>query len=108
MRYAHFLFRWFAFKQFVAHFYRPMLARIFNSSEYLERYHELFSEFITEYFDSGKFVELIDSTESMIETYVENDPTKFCTYDEFKTGVDRLKSFCLLRAESISGQLNGR
>ena len=39
--------------------------------------------------------------------YVEKDPTKFCTYNEFKTGIYTLKEFCLLRAESISGQLDG-
>ena len=32
---------------------------------------------------------------------------KFCTYEEFQTGVDVLKEFCLLRAESVSGQLDG-
>ena len=35
------------------------------------------------------------------------DPTKFCTYKEFKTGVSTLKEFCSLRAESISEQLDG-
>lgn len=43
----------------------------------------------------------------MIAEYVEKDPTKFCTYDEFESGVTALKEFCTLRAESISGQLNG-
>ena len=33
--------------------------------------------------------------------------TKFCTYDEFKEGVTTLKEFCLLRAQSISAQLDG-
>ena len=46
-------------------------------------------------------------TENLIASYVEQDPTKFCTYEEFETGVDTLKSFCLLRAESIRGQLDG-
>ena len=38
---------------------------------------------------------------------MEKDPTKFCTYEEFEKGVATLKEFCLLRAESISGQLDG-
>ena len=50
---------------------------------------------------------MIDSLEMMIAPYVEKDPTKFCTYDEFKEGVSTLKEFCLLRAESVSGQLDG-
>ena len=63
---------------------RPMLAWIFVDES-------------SEYFESGYF-------ENLIASYVEQDPTKFCTYEEFETGVDTLKSFCLLRAESIRGQ----
>ena len=38
---------------------------------------------------------------------MEKDPTRFCTYEEFQAGADALKKFCLLRAESVSGQLEG-
>ncbi len=86
---------------------RPMLAWIFASDEYTEKYHELFSEFIEKYFDSDYIPDLIDSTKEMIAEYVEKDPTKFCTYEEFESGVTALRKFCTLRAESISGQLDG-
>ena len=86
---------------------RPMIAWIFANEEYKALYHQYFAEFISEYFDSGYFEEMIDSVSAMIAPYVEKDPTKFCTYEEFKTGVSTLKEFCLLRAESITGQLNG-
>lgn len=86
---------------------RPMLAWIFNSEEYTELYHQYFNEFIEQYFDSGRFASLIDSTKEMIAPYVESDPTKFCTYEAFEKGVSTLADFCLLRAESIRGQLGG-
>ncbi len=86
---------------------RPMLAWIFSNEEYTELYHKYFAEFIETYFDSGYFSEMIDSVEEMIAPFVESDATKFCTYEEFQTGVDTLKEFCLLRAESVSGQLAG-
>jgi hypothetical protein len=86
---------------------RPMIAWIFANEEYTELYHQYFGEFIAEYFDNGYFAPMIDSVEKMISPYVEKDPTKFCTYEEFETGISTLKEFCLLRAESISGQLNG-
>ncbi len=86
---------------------RPMLAWIFASEEYTEEYHELFAEFIENYFDSDYIPNLIESTKAMIAEYVEKDPTKFCTYEEFESGVTALKEFCTLRAESISGQLDG-
>ncbi len=86
---------------------RPMLAWIFNNEKYTDLYHQYFAEFIAEYFDNGEFENIVDSTKGLISSYVENDPTKFCTYEEFEKGVSALKDFCTLRAESVSGQLNG-
>ena len=86
---------------------RPMISWIFNSEEYTNLYHKYFSEFISEYFESGKFEKFIDKTIDMISPYVEKDPTKFCTYDEFLLGSSTIKNFCLLRAESVSNQLDG-
>ncbi len=82
---------------------RPMIAWIFGSEEYTEKYHELFSEFI----ESVDFEKLVADTAELIDKYVEKDPTKFCTYDEFKAGVETIGRFCSLREESVSGQLNG-
>ena len=86
---------------------RPMLAWIFSDNEYTELYHTYFAEFISEYFDSGYFEKMTDELQSLISPYVEKDPTKFCTYKEFQTGIATLKEFCLLRAQSINGQLDG-
>ncbi len=86
---------------------RPMIAWIFENEEYTELYHKYFSEFIVTYFDSGYFSEMIDNVNAMISPYVEKDPTKFCTYEEFEKGITTLKEFCLLRAESVSAQLDG-
>ncbi|SFY12452.1 CotH protein [Ruminococcus sp. XPD3002] len=82
---------------------RPMIAWIFDNEEYTEQYHQLFSEFL----DSVDFEKLVADTAELIDKYVEKDPTKFCTYDEFKTGVEAISRFCTLRAESVSGQLDG-
>ena len=86
---------------------RPMIDWIFSNEEYTELYHEIFNEFIEKYFDGGYFEKMIDSVTEMISPYVEKDPTKFCTYEEFETGVATLKDFCLLRAQSVKGQLEG-
>lgn len=86
---------------------RPMIAWIFENEEYTNLYHQYFSEFISDYFDNGYFENMIDNVTSMISSYVEKDPTKFCTYDEFEKGVSTLKDFCILRAESINKQLDG-
>lgn len=86
---------------------RPMLAWIFSKEEYTEQYHQHFSEFIAKYFTDGVFEKTMDQVRELIAPYVEKDPTKFCTYEEFEQGIATLKEFCLLRAESVRGQLDG-
>lgn len=86
---------------------RPMLAWIFESEEYTELYHAAFAEFIESVFTSGEFERLFDETVELISPYVERDPTKFCTYEEFELGAETLREFCLLRAENIGYQLAG-
>ncbi len=86
---------------------RPIIAKLFENEEYLSRYHEILQEIVTGYFDSGLYINTIDGIDSKIASYVENDVSAFYTYDEYKTGVENLKQFGLLRAESIQGQLDG-
>ena len=86
---------------------RPMLAWIFSSEEYTQLYHQYYDAFISDYLESGACRELIETTAAMIAPYVENDPTSFCTYEEFETGAAVLNTFCELRAQSVRGQLDG-
>lgn len=82
---------------------RPMQAWIFSSEAYTARYHEYYAEFL----QTANIDALIDETYQLIAPYVEKDPTKFCTAEEFETGVQTLKTYCALRSESIQGQLVG-
>lgn len=82
---------------------RPMQAWIFSDESYTQRYHELYSEFLS----TVNIEQMIDDAYALIADYVEKDPTKFCTYEEFETGVQAMKTFCKLRQESIEGQLAG-
>lgn len=86
---------------------RPMAAWIFHDDAYTERYHQYFFRFLSDYIESGALEEMIGETFRLIARYVEKDPTKFCTYGEFETGVEALREFCRLRAQSVSGQLSG-
>lgn len=80
---------------------RPMLNWIFENKEYTELYHHYFSEFI----ETIAIEEIIENTYTLIESYVEKDPTAFYTYEEFELGIETLRQFCNLRSESISMQL---
>ncbi len=82
---------------------RPMMDWIFSSEKYTQLYHQYFEEFL----QSVDFLAIIENAENLISEYVEKDPTKFCTYEEFVKGVDVLKEFCSLRKESVEGQLAG-
>lgn len=86
---------------------RPMLAWIFGDETYTQQYHAYFADFLDLFFTSGWLEEEIQQVTALIAPYVENDPTKFCTYEAYQTGVETLEAFCLLRAESIRGQLEG-
>ena len=86
---------------------RPMVAWIFQNEAYTELYHQIYDEFISNIFESGWFAEEIERVSAMIAPYVQNDVTGFFSYEEFQSGVDALREFCTLRAESIRGQLEG-
>ncbi len=82
---------------------RPMIDWIFSSEEYTERYHQYFGEFL----NTVDAQSIIAKAKSLIAPYVEKDPTKFCTYEEFEKAVEALTTFCDLRSQSISLQLTG-
>ena len=80
---------------------RPMWSWILSDSAYTEQYHQYFTEFLAAVDVQG----IIDDAYGLIAPYVEKDPTAFCTYEEFELGVETLRQFCALRAESIAMQL---
>ncbi|MCR4689937.1 MAG: CotH kinase family protein [Lachnospiraceae bacterium] len=86
---------------------RPMFSWITSSEEYTEEYHALYQEFLEQFYESGYLTELVSDTYEMIREYVEKDPTKFCTMEEFEKAVKTMESFVTLRCESIDGQLSG-
>ena len=86
---------------------RPMWSWIASNEEYLEKYHEVYDELLTNYFESGKFEEQMNEIYEMILPYIEKQTSSFYDAEQFKTGFETLKEFCLLRAESIRAQLDG-
>lgn len=84
-----------------------MAAWIFRSEEHTALYHQYYSEFLSSLLESGWCDALIDETAAMIAPYIAEDPTKFCTEEEFETGVAALKDFCTRRTQSVRGQLDG-
>ena len=81
---------------------RPM-ADWLAQEEYVDLYHAYFNDFL----NSVDVTAIIDAACPLIAAYVERDPTKFCSYEDFEKGVTALRTFCELRTESVYGQLNG-
>lgn len=86
---------------------RPMAGWITASEESLTLYHEKYQQFIDTVFTSGWFESEFDRVSAMIVPYVEKETRAFYTYEEFQTAADTLKTFCLKRAQSVQGQLDG-
>lgn len=86
---------------------RPLYHNLMKNEEYFAKYHAYFDEFIREYFESGYFVKKTAETVKMISPYVKKDPTAFCSYEDYLTAVRTITDFCMLRAESVRGQLSG-
>ena len=86
---------------------RPLYHNIMKNNEYYAQYHEYFDYLIESYFESGYFEQFVDDSRQLIAPYVEKDATAFCAYEDFLLGVDTIEKFCLLRAESVRGQLDG-
>ncbi|MBQ7380906.1 MAG: CotH kinase family protein, partial [Clostridia bacterium] len=82
---------------------RPMQAWIFSSEEYSAQYYALYAEML----ESVNPQAIIEHAYGLIAPYVQEDPTAFCSAEEFEKGVQVLKEFCLLRSESVALQLNG-
>ena len=83
---------------------RPMIDWIFGNEEYTAQYHQYFREFL----DTVDVSSIITQAKALISPYVEKDPTKFCTYEEFEIGVETLAAFCDLRNQSVTMQLAGQ
>src|SRR5699024_11182078 len=87
---------------------RPLYHNLMKHNDDCAGYHGYFDQLIAGYFESGYFESFVEETREMIAPYVKADPTAFCSYEDFQLGADTISRFCLLRAESARGQLEGR
>lgn len=86
---------------------RPMIEKFLSNSEYLDKYHQYLQLIVDEYFANGKFEAKIKQLDSLISKDVQDDPSKFCTYEQYQKAVSAFIKLGTLRGESIQGQLNG-
>ncbi len=78
-----------------------------KDEEYLSKYHSYYNELIEGYVNSGRFEETYNRITSQIDELVKTDPSAMYSYDEYLSAKDILYNVIMLRAKSVSGQLDG-
>ena len=86
---------------------RSFFMALLADEECLAKYHEYLRQLSEEYALGGALEETIARIRGMIDTYMESDPTKFCSYDEYEAAARSLLAAIQLRAQSVLGQLTG-
>ena len=89
---------------------RPLLNALLENEEYREKYNRYLEQIANEFFDKENMQNIMSSISSTILPYVEQDPKKFTTTEQFLAGVsgdNSLVEFAAQRSESILKQLSG-
>lgn len=86
---------------------RPLFGKLMEVPEYKELYHDYLNEIVEGYVNSGQFTGTLSKIKEKISPYVKTDTTAFYSYDEYEEAIEMLKAFVLLRAESVSKQMEG-
>ena len=86
---------------------RPMWNVIITNKEYIDKYHKIMDELLTNYFESGEYDKKINEMYALIKPYIKQDPSVFYSAKQVEQGVDTLKRFSEIRTQSVRKQLNG-
>lgn len=85
---------------------RPIIAKLMENESYKLTYQKYLADIASGYMQSDTFAARVTELDALISSYVEKDATAFYTYDEYKAGIEMLKQFTALRAESILLQIH--
>ena len=93
---------------------KPLVTTLLENETYRSMYEGYLKEIAEKYFTQEYMTELVTKIHDLIAPYVQNDPTAFCTYEEFEqacstdpTDQYSLAYYAVNVAESIENQLNG-
>ena len=85
----------------------PLISKLLEVEEYKERYHDYLDQIVREYVEMGAYESTILRVDELINEYVKNDPTAFCSYEDYESSIPVLIQFGYDRAKSIAAQLTG-
>lgn len=67
---------------------RPLIAKLLEVPAYVERYHGFIKELAEGYLDPATFEARAREVQALLDPYVQRDPTKFVTYEQFKASLE--------------------
>ena len=86
---------------------RPAWQLIAKNPAYQTKYRNAVQNLIDNYILNGNARKKIDDTVELIRPYVEADPTRFVSIEDFDEGVEVMRDFMLLRTDAVQRQLWG-
>ncbi len=93
---------------------KPLVTTLLENDTYRSMYESYLKEIAEKYFTQEYMTAMVSKIHDLIAPYVQNDPTAFCTYEEFEqacstdpTDQYSLVYYAVNMAESIETQLNG-
>ena len=93
---------------------KPLVTTLLENDTYRSMYESYLKELAEKYLTQEYMTAMVSKIHDLIAPYVQNDPTAFCTYEEFEqacstdpTDQYSLVYFAVNMAESIETQLNG-
>ncbi|MCQ6560748.1 CotH kinase family protein [Paenibacillus mendelii] len=87
---------------------RPLIAKLLAVEDYKDKYHSMIRDVLEGYLANETFSARVLQVSDLISTYVEDDPSSFYTYDEYKSGVQSLVSLNASNVDTYTQQLDGK
>lgn len=92
----------------------PLVEKLMQKEEYKEKYYGYLEQIVNGYLQTDIFTARVAELRTLIDTYVEQDPASFYTYEEYERSfnedvqnVPALLMFTRERTANIIGQLSG-
>lgn len=85
----------------------PLIGKLLEVDEYKELYNSYLEKIANEYFGNGHYAELVDKLDNLIGDSVKEDPTAFCTYEEYEAAIPEMITFGEDRTKSVLDQMSG-
>ncbi|MDF2663030.1 MAG: spore coat protein CotH [Paenibacillus sp.] len=93
---------------------RPMIAKLLQNETYKQTYRGYVKQIVDGYLSDSRFEARVQSLAELISPYVERDPSKFYTYEEYRASLNQdvqnipgLLSFTKARVDNVLQQLAG-